>query len=131
MGQKDPYRMRYTAEIYRWFMPMFLHGSLGHLLSNVISQIIIGSILEADMGAMKFLSLYILSGMGGILFSAFCTDDLSMGASTAVFGLVGSYVAFIIINCESLKSQPERFCQIACFAFLAFFLSLMLGAGVS
>jgi len=54
--------MRYKWELHRFFLPMFLHGDLGHLFSNVIAQLIIGSNLEADIGSLKFLSLYILSG---------------------------------------------------------------------
>ena len=98
MGQKDPYAMRYNYAFHRFILPMFLHGDLGHLASNVIAQLMIGSNLEPDIGSLKFLMLYMLSGIGGITFSALCTDTLSMGASTAVFGLSGCYVAFIVLN---------------------------------
>jgi membrane associated rhomboid family serine protease len=59
---KDPYKMRYEYQIQRFFLPMLLHGDLGHLVSNVIAQLMIGSSLEPDIGSLKFLSLYILSG---------------------------------------------------------------------
>ena len=91
-------------------MPIFLHGDLGHLMSNVIAQLLIGSNLEPDIGTRKFLTLYMLSGIGGITFSALCSDSLSMGASTAVFGLSGCYVAFIVINYTYLSSRPEKLC---------------------
>ena len=90
--------MRYDFALHRFVLPIFLHGDLGHLLSNVIAQIMIGSNLEPEIGWLKFLTLYMLSGIGGITFSALFTDQLSMGASTAVFGLCGSYVAYIFIN---------------------------------
>lgn len=88
----------------------------------------IGSNLEPDIGSLKFLTLYILSGFGGISFSALCTDTLSMGASTAVFGLSGVYVAFIILNYSFLASRPDKLCQIIMFLFISIFLSVMLGS---
>ena len=54
--------MRYYYELHRYFLPMFLHGDLGHLCSNVIAQLMIGSNLEPDIGSAKFLALYLLSG---------------------------------------------------------------------
>mmetsp|Transcript_9689 Transcript_9689/g.13232 ORF Transcript_9689/g.13232 Transcript_9689/m.13232 type:complete len:164 (-) Transcript_9689:362-853(-) len=87
----------------------------------------IGSNLEPDIGSLKFLALYVLSGLGGNTFSALCTDNLSMGASTAVFGLSGSYIAFIILNTQYLSNRPERLCQILMFIILSLFLTIMLG----
>lgn len=97
-GQKDPYKMKNNWEFHRFFMPMLLHADLGHISANLIAQLMIGANLEADIGSTKFLALYILSGLGGNAFSALTTDALAVGASTAVFGLSGSYVAFIILN---------------------------------
>lgn len=88
----------------------------------------IGSSLEADIGIGKFAALYFLSGFGGILFSAVCSDMRSMGASTAVYGLVGSYLSFLIMNWGYLKNNPNKRCQIIIFICLALFLSFMLGA---
>ena len=51
-----------------------------------------------------------------------------MGASTAVFGLVGSYVSFIAINYNHLSQNSQKFCQIVMFLFLALFLTIMLGS---
>jgi rhomboid protease GluP len=54
--------MRYEYQLWRFIMPMFLHANLTHLLSNVISQCMIGSMLEAAIGIRKFAVLYILCG---------------------------------------------------------------------
>ena len=88
----------------------------------------IGSNLEPDIGSVKFLALYLLSGIGGVSFSALCTDTLSMGASTAVFGLSGCYVAFIILNYSYLSGRPDKLCQIVIFLLLSLFLTVMLGS---
>ena len=98
-----------------------------HLFSNVVAQLMIGSSLEADIGSLKFAALYLLSGFGGILFSALSSDMRSMGASTAVYGLVGAYLSFMIINWGYLSAHPEKRCNIIIFICLALFLSFMLG----
>ena len=72
-GESDPYLMRYNADQwYRFVTPMFLHAGLGHILANMVAQIIIGSRLENDIGWWRFLILYVLSGIGGILFAVMC-----------------------------------------------------------
>jgi len=79
------------------------------------------------MGAMNFLALYLLSGLGGNAFSALTTDSLSVGASTAVFGLAGCYIAFIVLNIKHLLSNPQRLCQTIMFMILFLLLTIMLG----
>ena len=37
MGQKDPYKMRHTFQVYRFFVPMFLHADLPHIIGNLIA----------------------------------------------------------------------------------------------
>ena len=120
--------MRYNYALHRFVMPIFLHGDLGHLCSNIIAQLMIGSNLEPDIGVRKFLTLYMLSGIGGVTFSAMCTDTLSVGASTAVFGLSGAYVAFIILNYHYLSSRPDKLCQVILFLLISILLSVLLGA---
>ena len=102
-----------------------------HLFCNVVAQLMIGSSLESDIGTWKFMALYFLSGFGGILFSACCSDMKSMGASTAVYGLVGAYLAFLILNWSFLKDNPNKRCQIILFLCIGLFLSFLLGAAVS
>ena len=68
--------MRYNYHLHRFFLPIFLHGDLGHLASSVIAQLMIGSNLEPDIGPIKFTTLYLLSGIGGVAFSALCSDIL-------------------------------------------------------
>jgi rhomboid protease GluP len=78
--------MKNNIEIYRFIMPIFLHANFMHLLSNTIGFFTFGSIMEKIMGHTKFLILYIFTGMSGILFSSLLSDDMGVGASTAIFG---------------------------------------------
>lgn len=85
------------GEIYRLFTYMFTHGGFEHYLCNNFSLLILGSRVEKYAGHIKFLVIYILSGI-----IAGCTSfivmpyGLAVGASGAIFGIVGLliYLAF-------------------------------------
>ena len=67
---------------------MFLHGSLWHLLFNMLGLFFFGPRLELELGGRKFLWLYFLSGiMGGLLSFVFTPFAGIIGASGAVFGV--------------------------------------------
>ena len=76
-------------EYYRLFTHMFLHFGFLHLFNNMISLIILGYTTEHVLGRVRFLLLYLLSGIGGGLLSlAYCVsiheNNVSAGASGAM-----------------------------------------------
>lgn len=76
---------------YRIVTAMFMHGGFLHLAFNMYALYILGSNAEALYGTYKFLSFYLLSGIvGNIATQFFYYDSLSVGASGAIFGLVGA-----------------------------------------
>lgn len=80
--------------VSRLFSAMFLHGSSGHLIGNMIFLIILGLVVEPVLGAWRFLALYLLAGVGGGLFSlGWRWGEIggSLGASGAIAGLMGAY----------------------------------------
>lgn len=85
-------------ELYRLFTPMFLHGSFSHLMLNSFSMQNIGPEVERLFGGGRFLATYIIGGVVGNLFSAYNTPNPSLGASGAVFGLMGAYYVFLNQN---------------------------------
>jgi membrane associated rhomboid family serine protease len=79
-----------------WFTNMFLHGSFGHLLGNMVFLFLFGFALEIAVGRGIFLLLYLCSGLGGTLLfwaSELGRDQGILGASGAVSGLMGMYIA--------------------------------------
>lgn len=84
-----------NGEIFRLITNAFLHGNLIHLVINMYSLWIIGSQVENFLGKIKYLIIYILSALMGSLFSIiFLENALSVGASGAIFGLMGSLLYF-------------------------------------
>ena len=91
-------------------MPIFLHGHLEHIVGNVLGQLYLGSNIESGIGFGYMSFLYILSGFGGNLLSA-CVHPASfgVGASTAVFGLVGYYLGYLFTDWDAMGRRD--WCQ--------------------
>lgn len=83
-----------AGEWYRLFTSTFIHIGVLHLICNMYSLFVIGSQLESFYGKWKYLTVYLLSGVVGNLFSLLLTDGISAGASGAIFGLFGSLLYF-------------------------------------
>lgn len=83
-----------AGEIYRLITSTFLHASLLHLLFNMYALYIIGNQLENYIGKIKFLIVYLVSAISGSLMSCVFTTGISVGASGAIFGLLGSLLYF-------------------------------------
>ncbi len=82
------------GQIYRLFTSMFVHANFLHLLCNMYSLYIIGNQIETVMGKIKYILIYLISGITGNLLSFILTPGLSVGASGAIFGLMGSLLYF-------------------------------------
>lgn len=79
-----------AGQWHRLFTPMFLHASASHLLVNAFSLYSTGPSVESWFGRRRFAALYLASGIAGNLLSFLCTPTPSVGASGAIFGLVGA-----------------------------------------
>lgn len=82
------------GEFYRLFTSMFVHVNIIHLVFNMYALFMIGPLIEKYYGKLKFLLIYIGSGIVGSLFSVVLTNNASVGASGAIFGLFGSLMYF-------------------------------------
>ncbi len=73
---------------------MFMHGSSGHLLGNMLFLFLLGGILEQILGWRKYLAIYFVSGLiGGMLVLFFIPSMTSVvGASGAIFGVIGASI---------------------------------------
>ena len=84
-----------NGEYYRLLTGIFLHGSIWHLLFNCYALYTIGSQIENFLGRAKYTMIYLFSGLIGSLFSmSFGGNTASIGASGAIFGLMGALLYF-------------------------------------
>lgn len=90
------YEFVQNGQFYRLLTSMFLHADIIHIGCNMYALYILGPQVERYYGKTKFLCIYLLSGILGSIFScAFMSaDTISMGASGAIFGLLGSIAYF-------------------------------------
>jgi len=83
-----------NGQYWRFISPIFLHGDITHLFVNCFSLYSVGRIVEKIFGHAKFLIVYLLAGIMGSLFSFMFSINPSIGASGAIFGLMGALLYF-------------------------------------
>ena len=93
-GANNQYFVLQLKEYYRLFTSMFLHIGILHLFVNCYSLFIVGSQIESFFGKIKYIIIYIFSGLCGSLLSICFSNSISAGASGAIFGLLGSLLYF-------------------------------------
>ena len=92
-----------NGQYWRLITPMFIHIGLQHLLINMITLYFLVTLSENIFGKTRFLIIYLVSGIcGNIASFAFNFSSISAGASTALFGMFGS---FLMLG-ESFRRNP-------------------------
>ncbi len=94
-GAKDNELIR-QGQWWRLVTPIFLHGNFVHLLVNSLSLWQLGGSLERIYGSRKFFLIYMGAGIAGNLLSFAFSPTQSLGASGALFGLIGAGLVFPI-----------------------------------
>ena len=129
LGWKDARKIKKRNQVYRFVTPVFLHASFVHLTLNILSTLVIGSGLENGLGCWKLGTLYFVSSFGGVLFSCvFNPMSYSVGASTAIFGLIGYYIAYLCIEWSRLgESNPMQRFTLIIFILLILLFNIQIG----
>jgi len=126
-GNRNTYLLRDKYQIWRFLTPVFLHANFLHLFFNVISQLMIGSQVEKVIGTGKMVIVYFMCAIGGNLFGALTSDALAVGASTAISGLLGCFIGFIIVNWHRI--DPNTRCFMICMVSFIIIINILFGAG--
>lgn len=98
---------------YRLLTAVFLHADPAHLVNNMIVQLAAGTILEKRIGHIRYVVVYVLSGLAGNLASVGAdwlsgSYGYSVGASGAVFGVLGALIFLITrMTVRSLRRQKH------------------------
>lgn len=111
-GMYPPYVIE-NGEWWRIFTSMFLHFGIDHLANNMIVLLCVGDVLERTVGRVRYLIIYLVSGLcGGVLSLAMMVrmEDtaVSAGASGAIFGVIGAVLWIAIRNRGRLETFTAR-----------------------
>jgi rhomboid protease GluP len=96
-----------SGQLWRLITPVLVHGSIAHIAFNMYALYIFGRNLEYQYGHGRFLLLYILSGFAGNVVSFVLTPNPSLGASTAIFGMLSAQGVFIYRNRRFFGSRAR------------------------
>lgn len=96
------------GQFWRLITPILVHAGILHIGFNMYALHIFGSSLERFYGAWKLLLIYLVSGFTGVVASFVLTESPSLGASSAIFGLLGAQGVFAYQHREVFGRQAQR-----------------------
>jgi len=97
-----------AGQVWRLVTPMLLHGSWLHIGFNMYALFIFGTRLERFYGHWRFLTMYLLGAFTGNVLSYTFSSAVSVGASTAIFGLLGAEGVFLYRNWKVFGPAARR-----------------------
>lgn len=109
LGWNMPVQVFGDGQYYRLFSSMFLHAGAAHLFFNMYALYILGVQTEQMYGRERYLVIYFLGGVTGSVLSAAFGDPMvpSVGASGAVFALLGTQILYFYRNRETLGAYGQ------------------------
>jgi len=93
------------GQFWRLLTPALVHGSITHIGFNMYALLSFGTGLERHFGHKRFLALYVLGAFTGNVMSFLFVSNNSLGASTAIFGLLGAEGVFLYQNRKLFAGQ--------------------------
>lgn len=121
----------HAGELWRFLTPALLHANPPHILFNMYALVVFGVGLERNFGHWRFLTLYVLGAFTGNVLSFLLTSGSSVGASTAIFGLIGAEGIFLYQNRKMFGKQFGRALgNILFIVAINFFFDLTPGSGI-
>lgn len=96
LGALQPVLIAANHQYWRLLTPMILHASLLHIAFNTYALYLFGFLIENAFGKIRFIAVYVVCGflasVASFLFSS--PFSVGVGASGAIFGLLGAWVAY-------------------------------------
>ncbi len=96
------------GEWWRLFLPIFMHIGFLHLLTNTLGLLIFGSMTERLMGSRNYIAIYLATGVLGNVASFIMTPAMGAGASGAVFGVVGAFAVYLLLNRQIIGPAAQQ-----------------------
>jgi membrane associated rhomboid family serine protease len=114
------------GQYWRFVTPIFLHANILHISLNMLNLIVVGIFVERIFGHLRFLLIYLVTGVISIIASFyFESQEISVGASGAIFGLVGAYSMFVLVHRRAFRRGG-----IPALSWLVLIIGLNLGIGL-
>lgn len=108
--------MTLEGEWWRLITNCFLHIGILHLLMNMYALLYVGILLEPHLGRTRFISAYLLTGITASITSLWWHDlTISAGASGAIFGLYGVFLAMLTTDLIEKSARKALLTSIAVF----------------
>lgn len=116
--------IQFNNEYYRLITGMFIHSGISHLANNMLILLFIGDNLEKTVGKIRYLIIYFGTGIiAGYVSMKYNMNQgeliSSVGASGAIFGVVGAVAYLVIVNKGRLQNISKR--QIILFILLSLY----------
>lgn len=119
------------GEWWRVFTSCFLHIGIIHLLFNMYALLYIGTLLEPFLGKTRFLAAYIIAGVAASVTSLWWHElTISAGASGAIFGLYGVFIALLTSDLIEKSTKKELITSMGIFVGYNLLYGLRPGSGV-
>ncbi|MBW8350122.1 rhomboid family intramembrane serine protease [Bacillus sp. IITD106] len=98
------------GEYWRLVTPIFVHVGFAHLLFNSFSLVLFGPALEKALGKFTFIIVYLASGLGANIATLYIHPPYytHIGASGAIFGLFGVYLAVLFVKKDAMPLQGRQ-----------------------
>lgn len=117
-----------NGDYYRLLTTTFIHIGAVHLLLNMWCLYQLGFLVEKLYGSLSFAIVYLVSGLGGSVLASIVSPEISAaGASGAIFGLGGAWLAFVLVQKDTISPDFYR----SSINNIGFFLGLNLIFGLS
>lgn len=108
-----------NGEWWRLITCVFLHINVIHLVFNMLALAYVGVYLEPILGRVRFAVAYLLTGFSASILSFWWNDfTVSIGASGAVFGMFGVFLALLFTDLIEPKTRKQMLISIAVFVFV-------------
>eukprot|EP01084_Bolivina_argentea_P095816 172256_1 len=117
-----------NGEVWRFFTPALLHAGILHIFTNLVSQTMIGYTCELHWNHVRMACFYFATAFGATLLSCVGSpDSISVGASGALLGIIGAYMAWILLNWNNSVILPQpcpRMCTMITWLFIIFMIGI-------
>jgi rhomboid protease GluP len=102
-----------VPEYWRYVSSVFLHADLGHLIFNAFALFVFAPPLERVLGALRYVVLFLFSGIMGNIFTVFHPNAelYGLGASGAVYGVFGAYLFYMLFRRRAMDTASRKTLQ--------------------